>query len=249
MICLTVLTISIELARPFTPPAADQLLRFRYTTYMGEQHPAEKKVVVSFSPSHQFLELTSTERSKLIKLAGVRYNPSTDQIKMSCETFDTPAQNKRYLGDLVEILLKEAKDAKDTLADIPFDFRHHKPKPEYTFPKSWILTPERRAELLAARAKTSVADPVDGLLHVPDGQLIRDREARRAEVEKSEQFRLDSDNVKMEVKEMVLAAREQRAIAEGLQLKVDQRTRRPSKRGKISPLLELDATKSSERRI
>jgi small subunit ribosomal protein S35 len=75
---------------------------------MGEQHPAEKKVVLEFSPA-DMPDLTVLQREKLKKLAGVRYNPETDIIKMSCEMFETQAQNKRYLGDLVDKLLVEAR--------------------------------------------------------------------------------------------------------------------------------------------
>jgi small subunit ribosomal protein S35 len=97
-----------ELAKPFVPPSADMPLRFRYTTYMGEQHPAEKKVVLEFC-TEDMPNLTPVQREKLKKLVGVRYNPETDIVKMSCEMFESPAQNKRYLGDLVDDLLKEAR--------------------------------------------------------------------------------------------------------------------------------------------
>ena len=96
-----------ELAKPFKVPTQDQVLRFRYTTYMGEFHPAEKKVVVEFSPAD--LGLTPVQADKLRKLAGPRYNPTKDVVKMSCESFGQPAQNKRYLSDLVDTLITEAK--------------------------------------------------------------------------------------------------------------------------------------------
>lgn len=75
---------------------------------MGEQHPAEKKVVLEFSPQ-DMPNLTDVQRDKLRKLAGVRYNPEKDIIKMASESFETQAQNKRYLGDMVDKLLKEAR--------------------------------------------------------------------------------------------------------------------------------------------
>jgi small subunit ribosomal protein S35 len=75
---------------------------------MGEQHPAEKKVVLEFSPQ-DMPNLTDTQRDKLRKLAGVRYNPEKDIIKMASESFETQAQNKRYLGDMVDKLLTEAR--------------------------------------------------------------------------------------------------------------------------------------------
>jgi small subunit ribosomal protein S35 len=89
-----------EFAKPFEPPPLTAPLRFRYTTYMGEAHPAAKKVVVQFC-TRDISSLTEPQRIKLIKLAGVRYNPDTDVVKISCEKFEEPAQNKRYLGDLV----------------------------------------------------------------------------------------------------------------------------------------------------
>lgn len=104
----TMLTKSLELAKPFQPPTADMPLRFRYTTYMGDQHPAEKKVVLEFSPA-DMPNITDLQREKLKKLAGVRYNPGTDIVKMNCEMFETQAQNKRYLGDMVDSLLAEAR--------------------------------------------------------------------------------------------------------------------------------------------
>lgn len=98
----------IELAKPFVPPTRDMPLRFRYTTYMGEQHPAEKKVVLEFAVA-DMPDLEPIQREKLKKLAGVRYNPESGIVKMSCEMYETQAQNKRYLGDVVDSLLKEAR--------------------------------------------------------------------------------------------------------------------------------------------
>lgn len=140
-----------ELAQPFTPPTAETPFRFRYTSYLGESHPAANKVVVEFSVND--LTLAPTQRDKLVKLAGVRFNPDTEIIKMSCEAFDTQAQNKRFLGETITKLLNEAKDTRDTFADVPFDFRHHKTKVRPEFPKEWIMTEERKKFLLEKRAQ------------------------------------------------------------------------------------------------
>jgi len=75
---------------------------------MGEQHPAEKKVVLEFC-AEDMPNLTDLQKMKLRKLVGVRLNPETDVIKISCEMFPSQAQNKRYLGDLVNKLLVEAR--------------------------------------------------------------------------------------------------------------------------------------------
>ncbi|KAL9013883.1 MAG: hypothetical protein Q9173_001460 [Seirophora scorigena] len=137
-----------KLAKPFELPSRDKPLRFRYTTYMGETHPAAKKVVLEFC-TRDLPGLTEPQRVKLVKLVGVRYNPDADLVKMSCEMFETQAQNKRYLGDLVDTLMAEAKDATDMFEDVPLDFRHHKPKPRLEFPEKWKLTAHRKAQLEA----------------------------------------------------------------------------------------------------
>ena len=113
---------------------------------MGETHPGSKKIVLEFC-TRDLRDLTEPQRIKLIKLVGPRYNPETDIVKMSSEMFETPAQNKRYLGDLVDTLIEEAKDETDMFEDVPLDFRHHKFKPKVEFPEGWKLTREKKARL------------------------------------------------------------------------------------------------------
>lgn len=139
-----------SLSKPYEEPDTAKLpLRWRYTTYFGEPHPASRKVMVEFKVQdleHQ--RLNKKHLDKLRKLVGARYNPETDKVKMSCESFETQAQNKRFLGDTIEKLIAEAKDPNaDSFEDVPLDVRHHKFKKVFTFPEDWKLTPERRAEL------------------------------------------------------------------------------------------------------
>ncbi|KAI1140461.1 mitochondrial ribosomal protein [Hypoxylon sp. FL0543] len=145
-----------KLARPFEPPTAQEPLRFRYTSYMGEFHPAESKVVVEFSPRD--LPLDEAQQLKLKKLLGPRYNPETDVAKMSCEQFEHQAQNKRYLGDLVENLIARAKDPSDMFEDIPLDTRHHAFKAKPKFPREWRMSEERRKFLDDTRQKSLLLD-------------------------------------------------------------------------------------------
>jgi small subunit ribosomal protein S35 len=112
---------------------------------MGDEHPASKKVVVEFKPS-ALPDLSEAQQIKLIKLAGTRYNPEKQEIKISCESFETPAQNKRYLGDLIQKLVREAKEGKDTFEDIPIDLRHHKMKVIHKFPEEWKIQRPARIE-------------------------------------------------------------------------------------------------------
>ncbi|KAJ5292554.1 TPMT family [Penicillium atrosanguineum] len=147
-----------KLAKPFTLPPDTHILRFRYTTYMGEQHPAEPKVVVELaskdlSPKY----LSEAQRQTFLKLVGTRYNPQTDIVKMSSEQFGSRAQNKRYLADIINSLIKEAKTG-DAYTDIPLDLRHHKPKTRVQFPEAWNMTEERRQQLAARRAERIAAE-------------------------------------------------------------------------------------------
>ncbi|KAL9623843.1 MAG: hypothetical protein Q9160_001835 [Pyrenula sp. 1 TL-2023] len=131
------------LSKPYEKPNRKSLpLRFRYTTYMGESHPAQKKVAVDFSLSD--LRLSPSARIKLTKLLGPRYNPRTESAKLSCEKFENPAQNKRYLGDLVNNLVKEAETGEDTMEDIPLDLRHAKKKLRNAFPEAWKLSSDKK---------------------------------------------------------------------------------------------------------
>lgn len=124
---------------------------------MGETHPAANKIVLEFC-TQDLPGLTEAQRIKLIKLVGSRYNPEKDLVKMSCEMFETQAQNKRYLGDLVDTLMVEAKDSADMFEDVPLDFRHHKYKAKLEFPEEWKLTPERKEQLETERQQRLLAE-------------------------------------------------------------------------------------------
>lgn len=130
-------------------------------------------MVVEFSAAD--MKLTPVQRDKLVKLAGPRYNPDTDIIKMSCEDFDTQAQNKRFLGETIHRLLEEAKNGQDTFADVPFDFRHHKPKKRHVFPEEWRVTPERKKYLEEQRASAVLLDAdQEGKGLLVDGKKVID---------------------------------------------------------------------------
>jgi small subunit ribosomal protein S35 len=134
---------------------------------MGEHHPAARKVVLQFSPK-DLPDLSPAQLLKFLKLVGPRYNPDTEVVKMTCEQFEAPAQNKRYLGDQVKKLLNEAKKGEDSLEDIPLDLRHHKAKRRVEFPESWKLKPSRVRELLIARQEQALLD---------EGQTIQQKGA------------------------------------------------------------------------
>ncbi|PHH76115.1 hypothetical protein CDD80_1783 [Ophiocordyceps camponoti-rufipedis] len=162
-----------KFAKPFVPPTEDQVLRWRYTTYMGESHPAEKKVVVQFSPTD--MGLTPVQMGKLKKLAGPRYDPDKDMVKMSCESYQYPAQNKQYLSDLVQKLLAEARDPTDTFEDVPLDFRHTQTKSKPRFPAEWRMTEDRRRELDERWVEEAKAEKQRQKKGIVDGKKVVDR--------------------------------------------------------------------------
>jgi len=108
--------LSIEFQRQFRPPTKDEVLRFRYTSYLGENHPAAKKVVLTASVKKLRRALEGKRphpvddgwEHKFKLLCGTRYNPETDMIHMSCEQFPYPAQNKRWLSDKIDQMINLA---------------------------------------------------------------------------------------------------------------------------------------------
>lgn len=58
---------------------------------------------------------------------------------------------------------------------MPFDFRHHKPKVRYEFPKEWVLTAERKKYLADKRAQQArLQDERAGNGQLVDGKTIID---------------------------------------------------------------------------
>ena len=151
---------------------------------MGEHHPAAKKVVVDFKVK-DLPDLSDSQRLKLLKLLGPRYNPDTETAKMSCERFDNPAQNKRFLGDTIQNLLTEARNESDMFTDIPLDLRHHKPKVKLQFPDAWKLT-----------SRTEYAEEGEERLLDANAQRLLSHRAERKKVE--EQRRIVDGNEVLE---------------------------------------------------
>lgn len=182
-----------QYAKPFVSPGRPQtkenVLRWRYTTYINETHPASRKVVVEFNTC-LIPNLTPQQRLKLEKLAGTRLQISGKGriVKMSCESFETVAQNKRYLGQTISNLIAEAKDPKaDKFEDVPLDLRHQKAKRKFKFPVEWRMTEERKKvleekrkqALLSEGRKVELGRIVSGVAAIEEarGQSIQASEA------------------------------------------------------------------------
>ncbi|SMN21059.1 similar to Saccharomyces cerevisiae YDR175C RSM24 Mitochondrial ribosomal protein of the small subunit [Maudiozyma saulgeensis] len=116
-------------------------ITYRYTSYIGEEHPNGAKVVLSVKTKD--LPLNEKQLHKLRLLARTRYDHETDIFKMSSDKFPESAQNARYLHDIFQRLMKESKDLADDFSDVPLDTRHiaaknlRKRKNDYVFPEEW----------------------------------------------------------------------------------------------------------------
>ncbi|KAG0227004.1 37S ribosomal protein S24, mitochondrial [Actinomortierella wolfii] len=140
-------------AKPFQPPTKSQILKFRTMTYIGEpNHPASAKVVMTVKTGD--LPLTDPEMHKFLLLAGPRYNPHTQEIKMSCERFQERSQNLKWLSDTLDKLIDEAKKDPEQMADLPLDLRHAEKsyKPKIKFPKEWRRPVKTEAAAAAAES-------------------------------------------------------------------------------------------------
>ncbi|CDO94034.1 unnamed protein product [Kluyveromyces dobzhanskii CBS 2104] len=137
------------------PSAKTHPVTYRYTTYLGEEHPNSRKVVLSVKTSD--LGLNQKELHKLRLLAKTRYDPTTDILKMSTDRYEESTQNANYLNSTLQKLLKEAKDSTDDFADVPLDTRHiiarqsRKKKRGYQFPEEWKRSqdaPKKNVDLI-----------------------------------------------------------------------------------------------------
>ncbi|KAJ2776400.1 37S ribosomal protein S24, mitochondrial [Coemansia javaensis] len=129
-----------EHARPFEPPSKRSILRFERSVTTGEKFPAQdRKAVLRVTVAQ--LGLAGPELHKFLLLAGPRYNPETDELRMSEKREITSLLNKKRLADTLVALIAEAKKPGDTFADVPLAFPHHKYRPEPAFPSEWLPKP------------------------------------------------------------------------------------------------------------
>lgn len=159
-----------EFATPFRQRTDKQVVKMRYTTYMGETHPAESKVVATFKTS-QLKDLTPEQLHKLRLLAGTRYDPEQDEVKISCNSFPEAAQNATYIGTLLRNLLTESTDPKgDSFADIPLRTSHVAARkrrnkslyPQHEFPEAWKRpqdAPKPKSDVFTELAKQYIRAP------------------------------------------------------------------------------------------
>ncbi|CAG8529964.1 12980_t:CDS:2 [Rhizophagus irregularis] len=111
-----------KFAEEFIPPSPTSILCFKNSYYIGESSPIQNKVVLTIELHSIKALLTQKQLHKFVLLCGPRFNGI--EFKFSCDKFPHANQNKKYLSDLVDKLLEEAKKEDDKFEDIPMDTRH-----------------------------------------------------------------------------------------------------------------------------
>ncbi|EPX74476.1 ribosomal protein subunit S24 [Schizosaccharomyces octosporus yFS286] len=125
-------------SEPYRPRSVDQVLVFESPIEMSSTATPVSKVVLKFKVSN-LPHLQNNERHVLKLLSGVRYNPETDEVKMSCNKYPSSLQNKLFLAECLNSLISESKRLKTKFADVPLDIRHvKKKKQDLRFPKAWL---------------------------------------------------------------------------------------------------------------
>ncbi|KAG0677042.1 37S ribosomal protein S24, mitochondrial [Pichia californica] len=131
--------------KPYNPVSKkDAPIIYKYTRFIGESHPGERKVVLQLKLKD--LQLNENAQHKFKLLSGSRYDHKTDIFLMSSDRYLEPAQNASFLSDVLSDLIKESNNKPEEYADIPLDKRftnskyakkQRKNKNFIPFPKEW----------------------------------------------------------------------------------------------------------------
>ena len=98
----------VAFRKRFLKPLPAQFIKVRYQHYQGEAHPADRKVVISFSTVDLPLS-TDAARHKFKLLAGPRWDSEKDEIKIACEMFPTDKMNEKWCSDTLDSMMLEAE--------------------------------------------------------------------------------------------------------------------------------------------
>ncbi|KAJ2081690.1 37S ribosomal protein S24, mitochondrial [Coemansia sp. RSA 988] len=131
----------VERAKPFNPPSSECILHFESSATMGEKFLAQdRKVVLRVKVAK--LGLKTPELHKFLLLVGVRYNPQSDELKMSEDREATSLLNKKRLADTLTTLIAQAKN-KESYVDVPLDYNYLNRGHTKNIPRKWSIRPPR----------------------------------------------------------------------------------------------------------
>ena len=114
----------VQFRKPYQrPDLKTHPITYKYTQYVGEEHPNSKKVVLKCNVA-DLPNMSEQELHALKLLATTRYDYQTDVLKFSSDRFPEPRQNAKYLSDVLNKLILEAKANAKEFKDVPLDKRH-----------------------------------------------------------------------------------------------------------------------------
>merc|ERR1712093_766181 len=103
-------------AQQYTPPPASSFITVRTQHHLGAPgHPASRKAVLTV-PLAELVEhrkLSDASLHKLKLLAGARFDPERNEIKISADRFPSVRMNTKWASDALDRLLHEAEDLTD----------------------------------------------------------------------------------------------------------------------------------------
>lgn len=91
------------------------MIKLRTVYQLGEpDHPGSRKAVITFSISDLINHGSEPLASKKVQhkfklLAGQRWNPQDDSVKISCDDFPTFHMNSKWCSDVLDKLIAEAQ--------------------------------------------------------------------------------------------------------------------------------------------
>ena len=111
---LVTLNYPIEIRRPYNPPPSSHFVELRTQHFLDNPtHPASRKAVLTV----RINDLVDTQNilgskqslHKFKLLAGPRWDPDKDIVKISCQMFPTTNMNMKWCSDALDRLIKEAE--------------------------------------------------------------------------------------------------------------------------------------------
>lgn len=100
--------LAVSFRQKFLKPRSESFIRVRHQHYQGEDHPASRKVDISFKLADVPLS-SDKARHKFALLAGPRLNHLTGEVKIASERFPTEQMNEKWCSDILERMVKEAE--------------------------------------------------------------------------------------------------------------------------------------------
>jgi len=136
-------------AQPWVPPTKDNIFELKHYTYLllggDPTHPRGWKVKVTFRVSDLAREynLDETAVKKVKLIAGARYDPDSDVVKIVCQHRPNRKQNQERIEKMIARLITSAKDKSETFDDIPVEaivsLTRKPKKAPIPYPESWKI--------------------------------------------------------------------------------------------------------------